>query len=255
MNRRVPVQQIRGSDPTLLEVQLSEMLRKPLGQLAPINVMDLIELAHTEGRPRSLARGLDAFVEGVARQIADIPSGRPIEEFVEELEDLEGARVPNRFREILLEQIERDERIGDRITTLLERWSGQEPTPFELNARQARVTRAEVKRRGVAREASSAPRERRGRGTRRSSGGGGGSSRPVGDTERSAFIQDLCLEKLARASENGLGEHVLVAGVRHQAKSRYPDLLPAEVTAVLRALKDTHRVRYSAGRWSLPTRF
>ena len=66
---------------------------------------------------------------------------------------------------------------------------------------------------------------------------------------------DLVLEKLARASENGLGEQVLIAGLRHQAKGRYPDLQASEVTAVLRALRDHGTVRHSAGRWSLPARF
>ena len=221
MSRRVPVQEIRGSDPTLLEVQLSEMLRRPLGQLAPINVMDLIELASTEGRPRSLNRGLGAFVDGVARQIADIPSGRSWEEFLGELEELEGARVPLRFREILAQEAERDERAADRIGLLLVRWAEQEPIPFELGTRKARVTRAESRPRSSSREPSSAPRE----GHRRRSSGAGARARsraaPVsGDPERQRTIQELCLEKLARASENGLAEPVLIAGVRHQAREQ-----------------------------------
>lgn len=253
MSRRVPVQDLRGSDPTLLEVQLPDMLRRPLSQLAPINVLDLIELAHTEGRPRSLARGLDNFVQAVPRQMADIPAGPPWDEFVAEFDEIGGDRVPLAFREIWLAEAARRERAGEPALALLERWSEHEPEPFELNARKARVQRMDpTKRRktetggrsrspGRARsEGSSTPRAR---------------AAPVIDSERQSFIQDLVLEKLARAAENGLGEQVLLMGVRHQAKDRYPDLQAAEVTAVLRALRDHGTVRQSAGRWSLPTRF
>ncbi|HHO50368.1 MAG TPA: hypothetical protein ENK18_05710 [Deltaproteobacteria bacterium] len=256
MTRRLPVQEIRGSDPTLLEVKLSEILRRPLGQIAPLNVMDLIELASTEACPRSLERKLQDFTEGVARQIADIPSGRSWEEYLEELEDLEGTRVPLRFREILGGQSGRSERASERIEALLQRWSESEPEPFELNTHRAKVMRVEAappRRRGAS-EPSSGPRERRRSGGARARTGSGRAQTPV-DTERRSFIRELCLEKLARASENGLGEKVLVAGIRHQARDRYPDLLPAEITVVLRDLKDAHQVRYSAGRWSLPTRF
>lgn len=255
MTRRLPIQEIRGSDPTLLEVKLPEILRRPLGQIAPINVMDLIELATTEGCPRALSRKLQDFTKGVARQIADIPSGRSWEEYLDELQALEGSRVPLRFREILGAEAERPERSADKIQALLERWAEAEPQPFELNTHKAKVTRVEAPRRRASSESSGAPRE----GGRRS---GGAKARtrtsraaaPV-DSERQSFIRELCLEKLARASENGLGEKVLVAGIRHQARDRYPDLLPAEITVVLRDLKDAHQVRYSAGRWSLPTRF
>ncbi|MEN0066719.1 MAG: hypothetical protein AAGA48_31595 [Myxococcota bacterium] len=256
MSRRVPVQDLRGSDPTLLEVQLPDMLRRPLSQLAPINVLDLVELANTEARPRSLARPLDHFVQAIARQMADIPAGQPWDELVAEFESIEGSRVPLQFRTIWKAEAERRERSGEPALQLLERWDEQVPEPFEFNARKAHVQRSDPTARK--RKTETGGRSRPGGSRGRSSGGGSsGKTRaaPVVDTERQAYIQDLVLEKLARASENGLGEQVLIAGLRHQAKAKYPDLLATEVTAVLRALKDHGRVRNSAGRWSLPTRF
>lgn len=259
MSRRVPVQDLRGSDPTLLEVQLPDMLRRPLSQLAPINVLDLIELAGTEERPKTLARGLDNFVQAVERQMADIPDGQAWDEFVAEFADIEGDRVPLRFRDMWLKEADRRDRAGEKALTVLETWTETVPHAFELNARTARVQRLEPAKRRKKTEAGG--RSRPGRGGSRGSGDGKSASpsrtksAPLVDVDRQAYVQDLVLEKLARASENGLGEQVLVAGVRHQAKARYPNLLASEVTGVLRMLKDHSQVRYSAGRWSLPTRF
>ncbi len=259
MSRRVPVQEIRGSDPTLLEVQLSEMLRRPLGQLHPANVMDLIELATTEGRPRSLDRGLQAFVPKMAREIADIPNGPPFREFLDELRELPGERVPHQFREILAAEADREGRTDEGLVAdLLALWAGEEPAPFEMGVRRARVVRTERRApRGSSSEPSSAPRER----TRQAGRAGSAAPRAsragssTADDGRLDLIRDLCLEKLARASENGLGEPILLAGVRHQVKDQYPDVKPAEILAVLRSLKDGNQVRYSAGRWSLAARF
>jgi len=254
VSRRVPVQDLRGSDLTLLEVQLPDMLRRPLSQLAPVNVLDLVELAQTEGRPRSLARGLDNFIQAIRRQMADIPDGQPWEEFVAEFEEIGGDRVPHAFREIWQAEAERRERGGEAALSLLVTWAEHEPEPFELNTRTARVQRSDPTKR---RKTESGGRSRSPGRSRSTSSDSSPRAKatPAVDSERQAFIQDLVLEKLARASENGLGEQVLIAGLRHQAKPRYPDLLASEVTAVLRALKDHGAVRHSAGRWSLPTRF
>src|SRR5262249_22819788 len=76
VNRRVRVLPMRGSDSTLLEVQLPDLLRRPLGQIAAVNVMDLVALSEATGVPKSLERGLAGFVEGLGRRLADIPKGR-----------------------------------------------------------------------------------------------------------------------------------------------------------------------------------
>ncbi len=257
MHRRVPAQQLRGSDPTLLEVQLSDLLRRPLGQVAPANMMDLVELADTEGRPTSLERRLQNFVDAVGRQISDIPNGRAWTEFLDELDTLEGGRVPLRFRGFLEGQLERDDRESERVASMLERWSGTDPEPFPLGLRAAKVVRAEaVKPRKPAREPSAAPREGRSTETKsKSNASGAGRAQPVIDIDRRDYLKELCIERLARVSSNGLGAVVLMAGVQHHAKERYPHVTPQDVTAALNDLKDAGLVRFSAGRWSTAGRW
>ena len=260
MNRQVPVRALRGSDPTLLEVQLSELLRLPIGQIAPINVMDLVELADTEGRPKNLDRSLQGFVEKIRRQIADIPKGRSWDTYLDDLGELGGGRVPLRFRQMLADEAEAPDRDAEKVRALLQRWEGEAPEPFELGINKARIQRAEmVQPRSPAPEPSAAPRERSSRtrsgGSSSSKGGSGSRSsarpKPVVDIARRDFVIDQCMERLGRTSDKGLAEAVLVAGVRHAGKETYPDLTPLEITGILRQLKETNRVRYSAGRWSL----
>ncbi|MEZ4241692.1 MAG: hypothetical protein R3F59_37205 [Myxococcota bacterium] len=269
MSRRVPVLPLRGSDLTLLEVQLPDLFRRPISQIAPVNVMDLIELAATEGRPKKLDRGLQTFVEGVGRQVSDIPKGRSWEEFLDALAELPGSRVPERFRQMLVEEAVSTERNGPRIHQILEKWSAEPPEPFPLGVHKARIQRAEmVQPRAPAPEPSAAPRERTGKrktessGTSRPRSSSGGTSRstgsrtaPVVDIDRRDFVVDQCIERLGRSIEKGLAEMVLVAGVRQAAKEQYPDITPLEITGVLKQLRDASRVRYSAGRWMLVTRF
>lgn len=250
MRRRVPVQNIRGSDPTLLEVQLQDLLRRPMSQLAPVNVLDLIALAETEGRPRSLERSLQLFVERVSASIADLPAGQAWEEFLAEIEHVEGSRVPHRFRQILERETQRDDRDEEEVFALLTKWGEQDPVPFELGQEKARVTRAvaadppedrpERKRAGTPR-AKAAPRQPK--------------TITEEDRDRNDWIAETVLERVAGAGEKGLGEQVLIAGVRHRARELYPMLTPIEITTVLKALKETGRVRYSAGRWSAPARW
>lgn len=261
MNRRVPSLPLRGSDPTLLEVQLSELLRRPIGQIALVNVMDLIELANTTGRPRSLDRGLQAFVDGVRRQVADIPKGRSWEIFLEDLGHLSGRQVPLAFRTMLATEGEEPERAQATVRALLDRWETETPDPFSLNATTARIQRAEmVQPRAPSSEPSSAPRERGERAERaprapREPKSVTPKPKPVVDIDRRDFIVDQCLERLARTSDKGLAETVLVAGVRHAGRENYSDLTPLDITTVLKQLKEANRVRYSAGRWALVTRF
>ncbi len=260
--RRLPVQPLRGSDPTLLEIQLSDMVRRPLGQIAPVNIMDLVELAGTEGRPMALDKALQTFVEGVGRQVADIPKGRSWEDYLTELEELPGRHVPHRFREMLELETTRDNRAAPRVRALLERWSAEPPEPFALGLTTAKVTRSAEAPAPKMGDGTGAPREKGSRARARTDAGERRAAprpppRPkvIRDIDRFTYIQEQLVERLARAMEHGLAEAVLVAGVRHAAKDAYPDLTPVEVTGILRQLRDGHVVRYSAGRWSLHTRF
>lgn len=260
MNRRVPVQPLRGSDLTLLEVTLPDMLRRPLGQIAVVNVMDLVELARTEGRPKAVDRSLQAFVDGLQRQVADIPIGRSWEQFLEDLGELTGRQVPLRFRAILKEEGSPLDRAPQKVTALLERWEAEEPEPFPVGAKATRIQRAEMAQpRGPSPEPSSAPRAR-GEKAERSprapkAPAAPRAPKPVADVERRDFVIEQAIERLARSSDKGLAETVLVAGIRHAAREQYSDMTPLEIVTVLRQLKDVNRVRYSAGRWAIVTRF
>lgn len=260
MNRRVPVLPLRGSDATLLEVQLPDVLRRPLGQIAVVNVMDLVALAESPGVPRSLERGLAGFVDGLSRLLADIPKGRSWDQFVDELSELSGRQVPHKFRAMLAAEADSPERAQARVQSLLERWSGEEPEPFQIGPRVTRIQRAEmVQPKAPSAEPSSAPRDRGERGERAPRAPKAPSppkaAKPVTDVERRDFVVDQAMERLARTSDKGLAEAVLVAGIRHAAREQYPDMTPVEVTTVLKQLKETNRVRNSAGRWAIVTRF
>lgn len=252
MNRSVPTLELRGSDPTLLHVQLPDLLRRPIGQIAPVNLMDLVELASTEGRPKDIDAALQRFVDGIARQVADIPHGQSWHQYLQDLEELEPSAVPHRFRAMLrAETVERPDTTA-RVQRLLDKWATAEPTPFELGTRKARVQRAEmVQPRSPSPEPSSAPREGgRARQPKAERPPSAPKPRPIMDLDRHHFVVSQALERLGRNPEKGLLETVLVAGVRHAAKELYPDLTPHEVVAILRQLKDSNRLRYSAGRWT-----
>lgn len=253
MRRRVPVQNIRGSDPTLLEVQLQDLLRRPMSQLAMVNVLDLVALSETEGRPRSLERSLQLFVERITASIADLPMGPPWNEFLAELDAVEPERVPHRFREILAREAQREDRDRDRprVDALLAAWSAREPTPFELGKQRANVMRA------VATEIRPAAPSPRAAAARSRPAPAARRERFVSDDDRekAAWITEVVLERVGSAGEKGLAEPVLVAGLRHRARDRYPNLTPAEIAAVLRSLRESGRVRYAAGRWIAPGRW
>lgn len=265
MNRSAPVVPLRGSASSLLQVQIPEMLRRPIGQVALVNVMDLMQLSVTEGRPKTIEKQLQTFVGGIGRQVADIPRGRSWEMFVEDLEELSGAQVPEMFREVVRAEAERRSEMGSRVDDLLARWAEMEPEPFEIGTRAVRIQKAEMQQpRGPSPEPSAAPREKTpraaGSSSSRSSGEGAKASapraKPILDTERHDYVVRQCVERLSRCtSDRGLAETVLVAGVRHAGRDLYPDMTPIEITTILKQLRDANRVRYSAGRWSIPTRF
>jgi len=258
MSTRVPAQDLRGADLTLLEVTLPELVRRPITQLHTINVLDLVELADTDGVSKPLRKALGGFVDNLGRQIADLPRGRSFDQWLEELADIDAGRVPTRFREILAH--EGEERDHQGVRDLLEQWEGTEPIPFELNQVKTQVQKADaVKPRRPAREPSSAPRgggRKRSTSSRATTAAGAKKiAAPVHDSARQSFLEQLLLERLSAATESGLSEVVLVAGVRHRAKGTYDDVTPKQVKTALARLKETNRARFSAGRWSANARW
>lgn len=249
LRRRHPLLKLRGLDPVMLEVQGQEMLRRPTAQLEPLNLLDLIALFENPSHPKAIANALGLWVGRAEREMADIPSGRPWMEFLDEYASVPGRHVPETFRGWLRRQAERGEgRAADRIHQLLARWAGEEPEPFLLGKLVTRVvTVAAPPPEPTSRERASvrAPRDRAPEVTR--------AAAPVADPAQHQWLVDVVLERVAQAPESGLAEAVLLAGIKHRARDRFPHLSPADIQAVLRELKANNRVRYSAGRYS-PTR-
>ena len=250
MNRRVPVQNLRGSDATLLDVQLQNLLRRPMGQLAAVNFLDLLALHELEDAPKSIKTQLRGFVERCSTEVAELPPGG-FSELLDEVKDITGDRVPNTFRDWMTRESDRPGRDAAQIAALLTTWGEVDPEPFALGERAAKVERgAAAGRRGAASSTRERARSAGKSTTRRSSAA---PRRNVGTNtspEKRAVIEKICMERLNGASDKGLSEVVLVAGVRHRAKTEgYGNVTPAEVTAALKGLKDTSRARFSAGRW------
>jgi len=242
MSRRAEFQQLRGSDPTRLEIQIQDLLRRPVGQLAPANLMDLLALAEHPSPPSAIQDALTKFVIRVKKEVADLPAGASWDQFVVDVGGVDAAVVPAGFRDLISDQLQRDDRDNAPLEALLEKWSPVQPTPFEVGEVAPTIEHAKPAR---------APRASR----RASPGAGRARPSAVTDDERVRTITDICMERLSNASDSGLKELVLVAGVRHRAKQQYPNVTPNEVTAVLKSLKASGRVRYSAGRWSSVARW
>ena len=150
MNRRVPAQNLRGSDATLLEVQLQNLLRRPMGQLALINAMDLLALSELESPPRSVVTELARFVERCSTEVAELPPSG-MNELLDELGSVEATRVPETFRAWLLRESGRDIRDQSRIREILDGYEGVDPEPFVIGERSAKVEHgAAAGRRGAA---------------------------------------------------------------------------------------------------------
>ncbi|MBT3222247.1 MAG: hypothetical protein HN348_24505 [Proteobacteria bacterium] len=241
----VPVLNLRGSDPTMLEVQLQDLLRRPLGQIAMVNMLDVMSLSDLgDGVPATLRPGVKGFVKQMTQEISDLPNGQSWTEFVDELAEVDATLVPHQFRAIFKEELGQTER-DQHGANLVDHWQPIVPAPFELTQTTTRVVHAEVanepesisSRKGIAAAKTKPPAKRR------------KAAPPSKDIEREEWITECILERIRGCRDQGLSETVLVAGVRHRAKTQYPDLMPFEIQAVLRKLKENGRARYRAGRW------
>ncbi len=184
MRRRVPEQNLRGSDPTLLEVQVQDLLRRPIGQLEPINLLDLLALSEVIEPPQSLVVSLPEFQKRVRREVRDIPNGQEFSNFIDEVVKIEHPRVPLVFRQILRAETEREGRDIERLKEILEDWSLTEPTPFQLGDEPPPEV---IEEPAVGR----APRKRARKKAVSMAGSGV-------DEEKAQYLCELCLERLGK---------------------------------------------------------
>ena len=246
MRRRVPLQKLRGSDPTLLVVQLQDLFTRPSGQIYPENLCDLFALSELEDIPRSVRTKMKAFLIRARGEISEFTDGAQMREFTKELSEIDPEKIPTSMRELLAELADRKSRDSAPFREFLATLEGTVPLQFELGEEEVRVQRAEEgprKSHDRRRAAPKSPTAARKKATPRRA------AKPVMDVEKAKWISSVILERLSGSKVNGLMEVVLIAGVRHRAKTEFPNMLPQDVTTVLNSLLKAGRVRKSAGRW------
>ena len=236
-----------------------DALSLTVSRLSPSDLIDMFSLGVAEGVSKSLGRDLDVFAKRIENEVADLPDGGPIAELVIALQDIPAERIPLRFRELLTREAERETRAkGERglLKSLLDSLEGVEPEAFPLGEGAGpRVTSTEE-----APPKSSLKSEKSTKGKAKSTRSKKVPVRSaravvVDNPDQTKWLRRLLMERLSGYSESGLAEVVLMAGVRHAAREEYPHLINGDIMKVLKALKETGQIRYSAGRWSLPSRW
>ena len=274
MQRQLSLGNLRGKDPVTLEVTVTEALRRPMSQLDPETLVDLMALAEAEDAPSRLKKDLAAFDERMAREITDLPDGHVWIEFMDALSNLEPERIGQRLRTLLSEVARQEHRVGhtlEAIAPLEEQWAEVPAEDFEIAGKARKVEKHEVmnsseplmSKRSI-RIANDGKKKKR---KRRSGGGAGRSSGSSAPNRRAApkqtpmdidkleFLVQTCLARLSKYKENGLAEPVLLVGVRKQAEGEYPGTSGRDVQAALKHLEQTGKVKRSAGRWQVKQRW
>ena len=234
----------------MLEVQVADLLLRHSDQIEPANLCDLFALGEVDA-PKSIQSGLREFLDRARAELAEINDGSEMKGFVDGLGQVEASRVPDSFRALLTEFASREGREAKPLTELLGSWTDTAAETFEFGAPTMKVQTAEAaapkasrtRTRGIGKAETKPAKPKR------------KVSRPVAveDVEKDRLIRELLIERLSTvASDKGLSETVLIAGIRHRAKSAYPRLGPHEVTKVLKDLEKRGLLRKSARRWFRP---
>lgn len=247
MHRRIDIDNLRSSDPATVQVLAEDALRRPLGQVAPATLLDLIALSEVEDLPKGLARSLTAFVERITREIADLPNGKSWKDFLDEVGQQPHERIPATLRQIIRAEWERDSRDQDDkevANNHLEAWSLVGPETITLPTASTAPVQQQP--------AEEAPAKKTRSRTRRAPKKKAASTM---EPERESFIRNMILERLSGYGESGLAEQILIAGLMHRGKQSYPDISPFQIMTVLKDLKNTGQLKLSVGRWKLVSRW
>ncbi len=256
VRKGVSVQKIRGKDPMTLELLASELLGRAMGAIAPGNVADLMALSEAEDAPAALKAPLRRFTQRVQVELGDLPGGNPVVEFLKGLRAHGLENTPMSLRDLLAAEAERHSRSpGDRaaIQSFLDDVAEVHPVSFTVGSEGSSPRVQVVATRE--RTSPSSPRTRRAAGTGSSRASTGSTARKkttstkTVDPERQAWVRDTCLERLAATKGPGLRETVLIAGIKHRARERYPKLDATEVRSALKELANMGQAEVSAGRW------
>lgn len=257
MRQGVAVQKLRGKDPLTLELLVTEMMVRPLGQISVLNVADLFALNESSQVPYDLEPRLRRFCARMVTEIADLPNGSVFAAFVKGIADCEQGRIPKALRTVMSDEASKPSRGASErslVAELEQLWLDAVPLEFEVGDRSMAPV--------VVKTEEKAPGTRTPRGSRSTKGSTSGRTRSasrasettsrrvvVSDPARDAWTEQTCIERLASAKSKGLLEAVVMAGVKRRAKGSYPDLSNEDVKAALRRLERAGTVRTSAGRW------
>jgi len=247
--RQIHIDDLRNTDPKTLEVVIQEAIRKPIGQLSLQTLVDLVALAEVEDLPRGVARDLAAFAGRVAQEIADLPDGSVLADFIDGLDKIDATQVPAALRDYVGREADREgrEELGrKKAQALVATWGEVEPTPVTLSEDEAKIQRAEAVEPSDDGDKKSSRRKTAKKRRPR--------PQAAVDPDRERWLSERIMTKLALYREAGLAENVLVAGLRHEGKEQYPDLMAWEITRALKTLAEAGQVRHSAGRWSTTLR-
>lgn len=243
--QRFHIQDLRSMSAVAMDINIQDLLRRPLAQIDPRTLADLFALAVAEGVPKGTQKGIVAFTERMINEIADLPVGDGFQGFINELLAIDAGQIPQGLRDAVATEASNEERpVPDceKASAAVAAWADVPPDAVAVKAEPA-PEEVRVQKVSAAPSRGSTTSKRRPAAKRR--------PKPVVDEARVEFIQEAVFDRLSGYSDSGLLQAVLVAGVMHQAKQAgYSDIAPYEVLAVLRKLKDQQRVRHSAGRWS-----
>ena len=252
-NTRMSVVGLRTSDPASLSVLTQDLLRQNLSDIAPGTLADLFALSEAgDVLPRPQLRDLQSFTRQKEREVRDLPDGKHLQGFLEDMASIEPSQVPASLRSVVenLQHVERLAQVTQEMLELLRSsWQEVEPAPLHLERRPAAVIHhppTPKRLRTPTDEPSPRRRPRKGPAS-------APTSQPQAQNERESWIRQYVIERLDTHGDRGLKESILLATTCHQAP--WNDMPKAEVLAVLRALKREGKVRNSAGRWSRPLRF
>ncbi len=239
--KRTHIEGLRKSDPITLSVLAQDLVRKPLVGIDPRSLADLFSLADEESLPIDLKRDLCKFRDQMLREIADLPDGHVLLEWLDDVLGMAADRIPEVLRNAILSRSEDHAlRPGTREKLVLVE------SHFNATAAvAAEITQPPVR---VVQKGPNvlSPEERK---KRRETTGRTRTPRVEKDPERARWIKADLTERLSNYGGTGLKQAMLVAGAKHRAP--WGDLKDAEILSVLRQLEKSGKVKKRTNRWAL----
>ncbi len=237
---RISIGGLRKADPTHLSILTQDVLRRPVTQIEPGTLADLLALSEIpEQLPTQMAKDLTRFHDQMVREIGDLPDGTPLAELLLEITALDVSRIPSCLRTGLRKVCtdRRHEEVVPAFEKLVAHWESGQPSDLVLPrpAAPQPAKTATSARSTTAKHEVLPTRQPTARATVQL------------DSRREDWVREDVMSRLVNYPGRGLKQPILVAGTRH--RSPFEDMGEAEVLAILRKLKREGRVRFSAGRW------